>query len=222
MKVTGVIFDMDGVLFDTEQILKDGWMDTGKKMGFSLGEDELRQMRGGSAALGTALFEKWYGGKINYMEARAMRSQYLENYLAHHSLPEKKGLKEILQYLQQHKIPVAIATSTERERAASYWKMANITSLITASVCGDEVKNSKPDPEIFLTAAQKLHVPIEHCMVVEDSMNGLKAARSAGAYSCMIPDLTPYSEEFKPFCDNVLENLTALIPLLESLNDSRK
>lgn len=151
-----------------------------------------------------------------------MRSRYLENYLAHHPLPEKKGLKEILQYLQQKNLPVAIATSTERERAESYWEMSAITGFITASVCGDEVTNSKPDPEIFLTAAKKLNVPIEHCMVVEDSMNGLKAARTAGAYSCMIPDLTPYSEEFKPFCDYVLEDLTALIPLLEDLNGHGK
>ncbi len=263
--IKAMIFDMDGVLFDTERVLKDCWIKTAKEMNFLIGEEELRQMRGASAAFCTTLFQKWYEGKVDYKKARARRSQYLEeyidlhsipekkglkellNYLKQqnipfaiatsterkraseywqyleeyidlHSIPEKKGLKELLNYLKQQNIPFAIATSTERKRASEYWEMATITDLISASVCGDEVTNSKPDPEIFLTAAKKLHVPIQDCMVVEDSINGLKAARSSGAFSCMVPDLTPYSEDLKPICDFVCEDLTSCISLLESLN----
>lgn len=216
--IKAMIFDMDGVLFDTERVLKDCWIKTAKEMNFSIGEEELRQMRGASAAFCNTLFQKWYEGKVDYKKARARRSQYLEEYIDLHSIPEKKGLKELLNYLKQQNIPFAIATSTERKRASEYWEMAKITDLISASVCGDEVTNSKPDPEIFLTAAKKLHVPIQDCMVVEDSINGLKAARTSGAFSCMVPDLTPYSEDLKPICDFVCEDLTSCISLLESLN----
>lgn len=216
--IKAMIFDMDGVLFDTERVLKDCWIKTAKEMNFSIGEEELRQMRGASAAFCNTLFQKWYEGKVDYKKARARRSQYLEEYIDLHSIPEKKGLKELLNYLKQQNIPFAIATSTERKRASKYWEMAKITDLISASVCGDEVTNSKPDPEIFLTAAKKLHVPIQDCMVVEDSINGLKAARSSGAFSCMVPDLTPYSEDLKPICDFVCEDLTSCISLLEFLN----
>lgn len=216
--IKAMIFDMDGVLFDTERVLKDCWIKTAKEMNFSIGEEELRQMRGASAAFCNTLFQKWYEGKVDYKKARARRSQYLEEYIDLHSIPEKKGLKELLNYLKQQNIPFAIATSTERKRASEYWEMAKITNLISASVCGDEVTNSKPDPEIFLTAAKKLHVPIQDCMVVEDSINGLKAARASGAFSCMVPDLTTYSEDLKPICDFVCEDLTSCISLLESLN----
>lgn len=218
--IKAMIFDMDGVLFDTERILKDCWIRTAQEMHFSIGEEELRQMRGASASFCDTLFQKWYRGKVDYRKARARRSQYLEEYIALHSIPEKKGLKELLTYLKQQGIPFAIATSTERKRAEKYWEMAGITPLITASVCGDEVTNSKPDPEIFLTAAQKLCTPIQDCMVVEDSINGLKAARTSGAFSCMVPDLTPYSEDLKPICDFVCEDLTSCISLLESLNQT--
>lgn len=216
--IKAMIFDMDGVLFDTERVLKDCWIKTAKEMNFFIGEEELRQMRGASAAFCNTLFQKWYEGKVDYKKARARRSQYLEEYIDLHSIPEKKGLKELLNYLKQQTIPFAIATSTERKRASEYWEMAKITDLISASVCGDEVTNSKPDPEIFLTAAKKLHVPIQDCMIVEDSINGLKAARASGAFSCMVPDLTPYSEDLKPICDFVCEDLTSCISLLESLN----
>ncbi len=153
--IKAMIFDMDGVLFDTERVLKDCWIKTAKEMNFFIGEEELRQMRGASAAFCNTLFQKWYEGKVDYKKARARRSQYLEEYIDLHSIPEKKGLKELLNYLKQQNIPFAIATSTERKRASEYWEMAKITDLISASVCGDEVTNSKPDPEIFLTAAKK-------------------------------------------------------------------
>lgn len=127
-------------------------------------------------------------------------------------------MKELLSYLKEHKIPCAVATSTDRNRAARYWDLTGITGFLSASVCGNEAAHSKPDPEIFLTAAQKLNIPIQNCLIVEDSVNGLKAARASGGFSCMVPDLTPYSPELKSVCDYVCEDLTACISLIESVN----
>lgn len=216
--IKAVIFDMDGVLFDTERLMKEGWIQASYQMNFTITEEQMRQMRGSSKARNSALFENWYGKTVNYEKGRAIRSQYLEDYVAQHSIPEKKGLHELLSYLKEQKILCAVATSTVRKRASRYWDLAGITDYFTASVCGDEVTNSKPDPEIFLTAAQKMGVSIKECMVVEDSINGLKAAKTSGALSCMVPDLTPYSDELKSVCDYVCKDLNECISLIEKKN----
>lgn len=205
--IKAVLFDMDGVLFDTEKIMKEGWLLAARELDFPLTEEHLRQMRGSSRTRSRALFQKWFGGRVSYDEGRAIRTRYLEDYIARCSVPEKDGLHELLEWLRAERIPAAVATSTSRAAAERYWKLAGIADYFSASVCGDEVINSKPDPEIFLRAAELLQVPIQDCMVAEDSINGLRAARAAGAVSCMIPDLTPYSEELSPLCDLVCESL---------------
>lgn len=215
--IQAVIFDMDGVLFDTERIMKEGWQKAGEKLDFTLTEEQLGQMRGGSREQNAALFEKWFAGRIDYHYARTIRSQYLAEYIEYYSLPQKKGLQEIVSYLTEEKIPWAVATSTPRKRAAHYWDMAGISKAISASVCGDEVKKSKPDPEIFLKAAQKLRIKPENCLIVEDSRNGLKAGRASGACTCMVPDLTPFAPDLEPFCDYVCKDLIQLKELLSSL-----
>lgn len=215
MEIKAVIFDMDGVLFDTEKLMKEGWMKAGQEMGFTITENQLRQMRGSSRNRSAALFQKWYHGQVDYDQGRQIRSQYVKEYIDKYSVPEKKGLKELLNFLKEHKIPAAVATSTRRITASHYWELAGITSYITASVCGDEVAACKPEPDIFLKAAQALQIPPKNCLIAEDSINGLKAARAAGGISCMVPDLTPYTDDLKPFCDYVCEDLAQIISLLK-------
>lgn len=214
--IQAVIFDMDGVLFDTEQVMKEGWLKAGKELNFQLTEKHLGQMRGGSSEQNAALFQKWFEGKIDYHRARSIRSQYLSDYIEKHSVPEKKGLQEIVTYLTQEQIPWSVATSTPRKRASHYWELADIAKFMTASVCGDEVQHSKPNPEIFLEAAQKLRIPPQNCLIVEDSINGLKAGKAANGVTCMVPDLTPYTAALEPFCDYVCKDLTQVIALISS------
>ena len=177
--IKAVLFDMDGILFDTEIIMKEGWLKAARELNFTLTEEHLSQMRGSALPRSRKLFEEWFHGKVTYDEGRAIRSAYLNDYI------QRNGVRV----------------------AEGYWKQSGIDQYIDASVCGDEVVNSKPDPEIFLKAASLLQVPIAECMVAEDSINGLKAARASGAVSCMIPDLTPYTEELAPICDHVSPSL---------------
>lgn len=215
-----IIFDMDGVLFDTEKIMKKGWERAADLLNFSLVEDQLKQLRGGSRERNCALFQEWYNGSVDYHQARKIRSEYLNTYVENHSIPSKKGLYELLSFLKKNKIPWGIATSTDRMQAEHYWKLANIYDEVHVSVCGNEVLKSKPNPEIFLKTAEKLHVSIDSCLIAEDSINGLKAAKAAGGISCMIPDLTPYSPDLAPFCDFVREDLTACISLIQTIGFS--
>ena len=205
--IKAVLFDMDGILFDTEIVMKEGWQKAARELNFTLTEEHLSQMRGSALPRSRKLFEDWFHGKVTYDEGRAIRSAYLNDYIQRNGVPEKPGLHEFLSWLKEHSIKVAVATSTTRRVAEGYWKQSGIDQYIDASVCGDEVINSKPDPEMFLKAASLLKVPIAACIVAEDSINGLKAARAAGAISCMIPDLTPYTKELFPFCDYVSPSL---------------
>ena len=205
--IKAVLFDMDGVLFDTEIVMKEGWQKAARELNFTLTEEHLSQMRGSALPRSRKLFEEWFHGQVTYDEGRAIRTAYLNDYIRRNGVPEKPGLHEFLSWLKEHSIKVAVATSTTRRVAEDYWKQSGIDQYINASVCGDEVINSKPDPEIFLKAASLLKVPIAACIVAEDSINGLKAARAAGAISCMIPDLTPYTKELFPFCDYVSPSL---------------
>ena len=205
--IKAVLFDMDGILFDTEIVMKEGWQKAARELNFTLTEEHLSQMRGSALPRSRKLFEEWFHGQVTYDEGRAIRTAYLNDYIRRNGVPEKPGLHEFLSWLKEHSIKVAVATSTTRRVAEDYWKQSGIDQYIDASVCGDEVINSKPDPEIFLKAASLLKVPIAACMVAEDSINGLKAARAAGAISCMIPDLTPYTKELFPFCNYVSPSL---------------
>lgn len=218
--IKAIIFDMDGVLFDTEKIMKKGWEKAADLLNFSLTEDRLKQLRGCSRERNCALFQEWYNGAVDYHQARKIRSDYLSAYVEKYSVPPKKGLYELLSFLKSENIPWGIATSTDRTQAEHYWKLADIYEGISASVCGNEVSKSKPNPDIFLKAAEKLQISIDSCMIVEDSINGLKAAKAAGGISCMIPDLTPYSPDLAPFCDYVCEDLAACISLVQTIGFS--
>ena len=205
--IKAVLFDMEGILFHPVFLLNPGAQNAPRELIFTLTEEHLPQRRASALPRSRKLFEEWFHGKVTYDEGRAIRSAYLNDYIQRNGVPEKPGLHEFLSWLKEHSIKVAVATSTTRRVAEGYWKQSGIDQYIDASVCGDEVINSKPDPEIFLKAASLLKVPIAACMVAEDSINGLKAARAAGAISCMIPDLTPYTKELFPFCDYVSPSL---------------
>ena len=140
--IKAVLFDMDGILFDTEIVMKEGWQKAARELNFTLTEEHLSQMRGSALPRSRKLFEEWFHGKVTYDEGRAIRSAYLNDYIQRNGVPEKPGLHEFLSWLKEHSIKVAVATSTTRRVAEGYWKQSGIDQYIDASVCGDEVVNS--------------------------------------------------------------------------------
>ena len=120
--IKAVLFDMDGILFDTEIVMKEGWLKAARELNFTLTEEHLSQMRGSALPRSRKLFEEWFHGEVTYDEGRAIRSAYLNDYIQRNGVPEKPGLHEFLSWLKEHSIKVAVATSTTRRVAEGYWK----------------------------------------------------------------------------------------------------
>lgn len=213
--IQAVIFDMDGLMFDTERLAAVGWKRAGEALGFSITERELQMMRGRSAREGRRLFSEWYQGRVEYEEAKKYRTAYVNQYIEEHGTPVKEGLLELFSYLKKQGIPKAIATATSRENAIWYFERAGIPFDFEESVCGAEVENGKPAPDIFLAASQKLNVKPPYCLVLEDSLSGVEAGCAAGSQVIMVPDLAQPGDSLKKRCLAVCKNLTDVISYLD-------
>ena len=132
-------------------------------------------------------------------------------------IPLKRGIHELLDYLKKNGYKVAVATSTSRDRAEHLLKLGGVLEKADYVICGDEVVNSKPDPEIFLKAAEKLGVEPKECMVLEDSGAGIEAAYSAGMLGVNIPDMKEPDENMKSKSYRICESLLDVIDILENV-----
>ena len=211
--IKAVLFDMDGILFDTEIVMKEGWQKAARELNFTLTEEHLSQMRGSALPRSRKLFEEWFHGQVTYDEGRAIRTAYLNDYIRRNGVPEKPGLHEFLSWLKEHSIKVAVATSTTRRVAEDYWKQSGIDQYINASVCGDEVINSKPDPEIFLKALGKTPFNKDEAVIFEDSENGIRAAHAAGIPVICIPDLKYPNDSLKELPIHIVDSALDVIDL---------
>lgn len=214
--IKAVIFDMDGLMFDTERIAAMGWRHAGEKLGFEITEQELCQLRGRNVIAGRKLFHMWYGDRVTYDEGRSLRAAYVKQYIEKHGTPVKDGLEDLFAYLTSHGYQKAIATSSSRETAERYFQYAGLAFDFEQSVCGTEVAVSKPAPDIFRKAAEKLNLKPEQCLVLEDSYNGVRAGAAAGCQVVMIPDIQEPDEEIRKLCRKVCRNLREVIPFLEN------
>lgn len=185
----GVIFDMDGVLFDTERLAVEGWKRAGQALGYSIPPALMDRMRGRSVEDCRTLFEEFLGKKHPYAEARAIRQSYVRGWIAEHGVPLKPGVRELLGYLKQTQRKVALATSSGHEVAQRYLQSAEIKEFFDCILSGDLIERGKPEPDIFFAAAQGLGLPPGDCIVVEDSSAGLLAAHRAGCRPVFVPDL---------------------------------
>lgn len=215
-EISGVIFDMDGLMFDTESVYTLTWPIAAKDFGYDVTEDVVVGAIGLNAEDGCAHFKAAYGQDFPFYEIRVHRLDIAMDYIVKHGLKIKKGLYGLIDYLKAHGIKIAVATSSERTRADAYLKMSNLTDTFDYVVCGDEVTLGKPHPDIFLTAAEKLGVPAENCIILEDSENGIKAAHAAGAFAIMIPDRKQPTEELRKIVYRVYPDLSEVEKMLKN------
>ena len=203
-----VLFDMDGVLFDSERAVLAVWREIGAQMGLA-GIDAVFVRCVGVNIRGTReiMLAQYPGLDFETFDAR-VRARFTALY-GEGRLPVKPGAREILAALRARGIPLALASSTRTEAVRRELGEAGLLDFFDAVVGGDQVTRSKPDPEIFLTAAALLGAEPEACVVIEDSFNGVRAARAGGFHTLMVPDLLAPDAEMEEKADAILPDLFA-------------
>ncbi len=210
----GAIFDMDGLMFDTEQIWQKNWKLIADEMGVTLAEDFKYNICGTSGALMNSVIEKYYGVEDGSAIAADCKKRVHDDLMEF--TPEKPGVHEILEFFRDAGVRIAVASSSSVEQIKRNLQNTNTQDFIEVIVSGSELKRGKPEPDIFLAAAERLGIDPQECYVFEDAFNGVKAGHAAGCCTIMIPDQMHPTEEIRALADAVCGSLVEARDLLAS------
>lgn len=216
--VSGIIFDMDGVLIDSERQSNEGWLWAAEQLGVDMPMWLIDSFKGAPAELCCKFFDDYYKGAIDYWEAKELRTQHVYKIRETEGIPVKKGVKEVFEYIRNNGLKCAVATSTRRESAEKTLHKIGVWDYLDAVVYGDEVEHGKPEPDIFLRAAKAIGISPSEAVVVEDSINGIKAGYAADMRVVHIPDTIAIDDDIRKLTYMVCADLNGLIDVVESIN----
>ena len=215
MNIKAVIFDMDGLLLDTEKLLVRFWVQAANEAGFPMTRGHALNIRSLHRSFAVPYLQGLFGGEFDYLKIRSRRMELMNDYLENHPLEVKKGAGELLSYLAENRVSTAVATATDIERTRSYLSRAGLLDKMERIGCASMVKRGKPEPDIYLYAAEQLGLSPSECMALEDSPNGVKSAVGAGCVTVMVPDLTPPDSELSALISAKANSLLDVIDILE-------
>lgn len=213
--IKGVIFDMDGTMFDTERMWATFWKPALDALGLPYKEGLAEAERGTAGETSRQIVRSFYGEDCDAEAVIASLHRVADDAFAS-PVPKKPGLDELLNWLEERSIPMAVASSSRRyiiDRNLANWGMEHFFSAI---ISGQQVTHSKPDPEIFLLAAEQLGVSPADCLVLEDSYNGVRAGAAGGFVTVMVPDLAAPDEEMRSLYTMECPSLTDVLHKLQS------
>lgn len=213
-EIHAVIFDMDGVLIDSEVLYRKFAFETFTDLGFTLTSELHSSTIGTPAPDGERLVREAMGPTFPYEEfdeiwRGRVAAAMMDN------VPLKPGVREILTLLGDLEIPTAVATSSSHEAANHHLQRADLMQHFSALVTGDQVEHGKPHPEPFLLAAEQLEVDPETCLALEDSYNGIRSAHAAGMQAIMVPDLLKATPEMEALTIAILKDLHHVIKVFD-------
>lgn len=206
-----VLFDVDGVLIDTEKIYQTCWLQGARQLGYVMQPQQALQLRSLDSRLACELFEKWYQTPQAYPLIRAARKQLMADYLKQHPLSLKSGVLEALRALKNRQICLAVVTASDYDKAVCFLREVGIAAYFTHIISTKMVPKGKPFPDVYQYACQQLGKKTDECIAVEDSPNGVHSAHTAGCRTIMIPDLTPYIPDLAADVDAHYENLIQFV-----------
>ncbi len=219
MSIEAILFDMDGLIFDTESLATQAARKACLDMDVVLRDDVLQYLYGANYKNGEIVMKKNYGEDFDYDRYKRLMRVYMEELLAKDDgLRFMTGAKELILYLQQTNYKKAIASSSMMETITRFLDRVGLSDCFDVVISGDMVEKSKPAPDIFKKAAEAVGVPVEKCLVLEDSYNGVRSGASAGCIMGMVPDMVQPDEDIKNLCFAIFSSLNDVKGFISKYN----
>ncbi len=219
--IKAVIFDMDGLILDTEKLLVRFWCEAAAEFGFDMQREQALYIRSLARKFAVPYLKGQFGEGFDYVKVRARRMELMSAYIAEHGLEVKKGIEPLLEHLKERGIPAAVATATDLERTRDYLGRVGLYGRFDRIICASMVDCGKPRPDIYIYAAGQLGLDTGCCMALEDSPNGVRSACAAGCVTVMVPDLTPPDDELRSMVHAVAGDAGDVIAIIDKYDKGR-
>ena len=215
MKLKGLIFDMDGLLIDTERLSYEALVRDCRERGFELTLEQFLGIRSLSIPKCEEKFKGYFGEDFDFKDSFDKHFIYMNEHMDKYGVPMKKGADSILNFAKAKGLCVALATSTPLPIAESHLRSLSLWDYFDKVQSAADIKNGKPAPDVYLAASKLLGLEPCECMAFEDSPNGVRSASSAGCITVMVPDLSGPDEELSKLIYASVRDLDEAVELIE-------
>ncbi len=195
--IRGVLFDMDGLVVDTEKLYSRFWRASCAFYGYTMSQEQSLKMRGLGGQAGERMLHSFFGADADYLTLRNKRIELMDAFVEENGVELKHGIFELLDCLEEKGIPAAITSSSPISRIRKFLAPYGLDTRFAALCSGRDVPRGKPEPDIYLAGAAALNLPPEHCLALEDAPAGIESAFRAGCLPVLIPDLDQPTEQLK-------------------------
>ena len=220
MEIKAVLFDMDGLMVNTESLSTEAFINSAKAQGYNMTKEETLKVLGFTKA---NIYQFWIdyfqGTNVDGKKLVDDHYEYIENVLYTVGPEKMPYVEELLKYLRENNYKIAVASSSDTADIKNNLEKTKLEKYIDEIASGAEVENGKPAPDVFLLAAKRLGVDPKDCLILEDSKAGIKAGKASGAMVFMVPDMFTVDKECEDTVDRILTNLGEVIEILEGKNE---
>lgn len=220
MEIKAVLFDMDGLMVDTESLSTEAFINSAKAQGYNMTKEETLKVLGFTKA---NIYQFWIdyfqGTNVDGKKLVDDHYEYIKNVLYTVGPEKMPYVEELLKYLRENNYKIAVASSSDTADIKNNLEKTKLEKYIDEIASGAEVENGKPAPDVFLLAAKRLGVDPKDCLILEDSKAGIKAGKASGAMVFMVPDMFTVDKECEDTADRILTNLGEVIGILEGKNE---
>lgn len=212
--IRGVLFDMDGLVLDSEKLYSRFWREACLFYGYDMSYGQSLKMRALNRHAGEAMLKSFFGPDTDYIRLRTKRIELMDAFVETEGVELKPGIRELLAHLEERSVPAAIASSSPLPRIRSHLSRHGLDTRFAALCSGHDVANGKPAPDIYLYAATQLGLKPEECLALEDAPSGITSAFRAGCLTVMVPDQDQPAPETVPMLYAKADSLRDVIELI--------